>query len=666
MVLLCFVLNLYSLSPSSQADLKQGLLQLANYYAISSSQRGKPHCLGDRIGLCYVIDDRSSSSVELKVAYSPRGEFCLRDFHHAVNDLPTDSFLPEIGDSDTICSCVDMKLSSILNDQALYSWGGRDVKRNLIFLSSYFPRTIDDAGKKLLTDASYHGVSVEFVFIEQSSSHLSYMMENNSCFVGSLSDLHNCSFRSYLPGSRMFHGLTKRWLHDLRSEMEEPLLARFNFGESLIGNLNHVLCCLSSSFYKIVDDFGTCQTCRCHDAQLHQVAEGRVETFSFPVSANILGASDVISNSVRVAEKIPMKPEYVSLPIEFTIIQRTNLSSLSEGVIIGSPYIVTPADYHKIGISSSEEDLPELNAQGKLKGCDLVAFQGICHALHSTDQGLICSSYYNLKTMMAATFNCFYILQPSENGPMLLRRLLGSEEALPLPDLNQVASASITQDIQSSIQAVLLKIESSDYNPLLHERGFHQKLNSLINESLQLGWIPPKLVEGAPQLSSINQADSSEVIGLSDGEIEAIILEEENQKTSVIGREDEKSRASISEEWEQLVVLEDPKKHSSPTCSISKPKMKEAGAGAGGIRQLDAKTSRILERLELPRQLKAKPKNTSPSPSPSVSGSSSISETTMLTKRPLLPFRPIQATEQLSTSTQLIKPVFQRPKKKLR
>ncbi|CAN1787816.1 hypothetical protein LINPERHAP1_LOCUS17800, partial [Linum perenne] len=547
MVLLCFVLNLYSLSPSSQADLKQCLLQLANYYAISSSQRGKPHCLGDRIGLCYVIDDRSSSSVELKVAYSPRGEFCLRDFHHAVNDLPTDSFLPEIGDSDTICSCVDMKLSSILNDQALYSWGGRDVKRNLIFLSSYFPRTIDDAGKKLLT------------------------------------------------------------------------------------------------------------TCRCHDTQLHQVAEGRVETFSFPVSASILGASDVISNSVRVAEKIPMKPEYVSLPIEFTIIQRTNLSSLSEGVIIGSPYIVTPADYHKIGISSSEEDLPELNAQ---------AFQGICHALHSTDQGLICSSYYNLKTMMAAAFNCFYILQPSENGPMLLRRLLGSEEALPLPDLNRVASASITQDIQSSIQAVLLKIESSDYNPLLHERGFHQKLNSLINESLQLGWIPPKLVEGAPQLSSINQADSSEVIGLSDGEIEAIILEEENQKTSVIGREDEKSRASISEEWEQLVVLEDPKKHSSPTCSISKPKMKEAAAGAGGIRQLDAKTSRILERLELPRQLKAKPKNTSPSPS--VSGSSSISETTMLTKRPLLPFRPIQATEQLSTSTQLMKPVFQRPKKKLR
>ncbi|CAN1787817.1 hypothetical protein LINPERHAP1_LOCUS17800 [Linum perenne] len=557
MVLLCFVLNLYSLSPSSQADLKQ----LANYYAISSSQRGKPHCLGDRIGLCYVIDDRSSSSVELKVAYSPRGEFCLRDFHHAVNDLPTDSFLPEIGDSDTICSCVDMKLSSILNDQALYSWGGRDVKRNLIFLSSYFPRTIDDAGKKLLT----------------------------------LSPRYNMISVTYL------------------------------------------------------------QTCRCHDTQLHQVAEGRVETFSFPVSASILGASDVISNSVRVAEKIPMKPEYVSLPIEFTIIQRTNLSSLSEGVIIGSPYIVTPADYHKIGISSSEEDLPELNAQ---------AFQGICHALHSTDQGLICSSYYNLKTMMAAAFNCFYILQPSENGPMLLRRLLGSEEALPLPDLNRVASASITQDIQSSIQAVLLKIESSDYNPLLHERGFHQKLNSLINESLQLGWIPPKLVEGAPQLSSINQADSSEVIGLSDGEIEAIILEEENQKTSVIGREDEKSRASISEEWEQLVVLEDPKKHSSPTCSISKPKMKEAAAGAGGIRQLDAKTSRILERLELPRQLKAKPKNTSPSPS--VSGSSSISETTMLTKRPLLPFRPIQATEQLSTSTQLMKPVFQRPKKKLR
>ncbi|CAN0915958.1 hypothetical protein LINGRAHAP2_LOCUS29432 [Linum grandiflorum] len=552
MVLLCFELNLCSLSRSSLADLKQFgglmmiadcdqcLLQLANYYAISSSQRGKPDCVGDRIGLCYAFNDRSSSSIELKVAYSPIGDFRLRDFHQAVNNLPTESLRPDIGDSDTICCCADMKLSSILNDQALYSWGGRDVKRKLIVLSSHFPRTVEDADKKLLT------------------------------------------------------------------------------------------------------------TCRCHGTQLHQVANERVETLSCPDTASILGAFDVIANSVRIGEKSPMKPEQVSRPIEFNLIQRTNLTTFNEGVIVGSPYIVTPANYHKIGISSSEEDLPDFNAQ---------AFRGVCHALHSMDQGLICSSYYNLRTMAVAAFNCFYILLPSENGPMLLRRLLGSEEVLPMPDLDQVASPSITPDIQSSIQDVLLKIESSDYNPLMHERGFHQKLNSLVNESLQFRSIPPPKVDaGPPQLGSINPPDSSEAIDFSDAELEAIILEEENLKMSLTARDDGKNTPSISEEWEQLVVLEAPNMR-SPTCSISKPRINEVLSD--GIKQLDAKTSRILERLEVPRQLKAKAKNNN-SATPTVYGSSSISERT---KRPLVPFRPI---EQPSTSTQLMKPTFQRPKRKLR
>ena len=111
----------------------QSLLELANFYAISSESES----LRDKIGLCYVFRNRISSSDEvlyytllissllytsnflaclklemhctaqfvlfrkqLKIAYSPspRGNFDLRDFHHAVNHLPTDSFLPEIDD----------------------------------------------------------------------------------------------------------------------------------------------------------------------------------------------------------------------------------------------------------------------------------------------------------------------------------------------------------------------------------------------------------------------------------------------------------------------------------------------------------------------------------------------------------------------------------------
>lgn len=41
---------------------------------------------------------------QLKVAYSPRGDFNLRDFHHAVNNLPTDAFSPEFSNSGLI-SC---------------------------------------------------------------------------------------------------------------------------------------------------------------------------------------------------------------------------------------------------------------------------------------------------------------------------------------------------------------------------------------------------------------------------------------------------------------------------------------------------------------------------------------------------------------------------------
>jgi hypothetical protein len=32
-----------------------------------------------------------------------------------------------------------------------------------------------------------------------------------------------------------------------------------------------------------------------------------------------------------------------------------------------------------------------------------------------------------------------------------------------------------------------LQIELKDYDPMLHERGFHQKLNSLVKESLKYG-----------------------------------------------------------------------------------------------------------------------------------------------------------------------------------
>jgi hypothetical protein len=38
---------------------------------------------------------------QLKIAYTPGEKFSLRDFHHAVNNLPQDSFSHELGDLNT-------------------------------------------------------------------------------------------------------------------------------------------------------------------------------------------------------------------------------------------------------------------------------------------------------------------------------------------------------------------------------------------------------------------------------------------------------------------------------------------------------------------------------------------------------------------------------------
>lgn len=40
----------------------------------------------------------------MKVAYRPSGNFSLRDFHHAVNNLPNDGYMPELNNNITI-SC---------------------------------------------------------------------------------------------------------------------------------------------------------------------------------------------------------------------------------------------------------------------------------------------------------------------------------------------------------------------------------------------------------------------------------------------------------------------------------------------------------------------------------------------------------------------------------
>ncbi|XP_077227528.1 uncharacterized protein LOC143860655 isoform X2 [Tasmannia lanceolata] len=660
MALLCFLLDLRTLSTPLLKDLKQCLLQLANLYAISSrrSEIGSA-ALQDRIGLCYVHRNRASSSDELKIAYCPRENFNLRDFHHAVNNLPIDCFLPEstelrvagTGDPGNKLD-LDVTLSRLLTKEALYSWGSKDILRKLILISSCLLQNID-ALRKTLTDAAEECVSVEFVLLEPEASQVEDMSEYVKEFTNNISDLENCLLRRYFPvDTWVLRALVRRWLQELKDDGEESWQAVFLFKNSLVDSKNQIFCNLFSSTNQIIDGFSHCQACRCHGFPLGGAVSNKMMMLSCPVTYHELGAHDLVENVVKVGEQTLLflpsfkscpKLQRISAPISFNVMERTNLASLSEGVIIGASYIVSPLACDEMEAISDECDKPELNVQ---------LFHALCRALYSLDQGLVCSSYCNLETMAEATFQCFYILQPSDKGPMLLRlqRLVGSEEILPTPDSIGSIDSSVPKEIENSIQASLSKIELKDYNPLLHERGFHPKLNWLVKESLHFGSIPTKRTEKSPKSSSPRSQSSKTLTRTPRSEI---AIQERTQPNQTSEDED---AANIAEEWEQLIVHKISESF-SPTC-ISNPRLDNSVLPLDN-KQVDEKTSRILERLEAPRQQK-KTKGSSP-----VVVSNAWRDACGPMKKPLVPFGSNHVVDQGVSLSQPMKPNFQRMKRKL-
>ncbi|CAM8878333.1 unnamed protein product [Rhodiola kirilowii] len=596
MTLLCFVLDLRSLSPTLVRDLKQALLQLANYYAVTSSHNeNRKESLRDRIGLCYFVFNRISSSVESKVAYSPRGSFSLRDFHHAVQNLPVDAFCPNTDESGSGCS--EMDLSSLLNDQLLYSWGEKDIVKKVIILSSCVIRNINSM-REVLAEATEKCVSVEFLLLEQKSGHLFPLSDDMNNFVQQIDDLENCSFNTSLPDKQALCGLVKRWLRDLKDDLGEVIQARFTFKSNLFGPVCSVSCNLSVATQRIPDDFAPCQTCRCHGRPLDHTLGCKInKSPTCPVTDSALGLADLIENSVMI------------------------------GVIMGAAYYVTPSASHDIESSIDDSDKLDLNSQGGLI------------------KGLICSSVYNVETLKEAAFNCYYMLLPSGNGPMLLRRIAGSEEILPVNDFDQSIDQTTAKEIEDSIHVSLGKMHLKDYNPVLLERGFHQKLNLLVKESLQFGSAASKSTHElklSPSVPSEVRTPNS-VIDLT------ISADEAPEAGVPFNKEIFENDAQITE-WEQLIINEVPKTYSPVICS--KSKCAPSAAATDSSRQQDPNTSRILERLETPKQMK----------SPTIT---TISSGTCLKKKPLIPYHQSNSvTSNSSTSSQPLKPIFQKLKKK--
>ncbi|MFS7951101.1 hypothetical protein Hanom_Chr07g00590981 [Helianthus anomalus] len=119
----------------------------------------------------------------------------------------------------------------------------------------------------------------------------------------------------------------------------------------------------------------------------------------------------------------------------------------------------------------------------------------------------------------------------------------------------------------------------------------------------------------------------------------------------------DKITARITEEWEQLIVNEIPN-IKSPTC-VSKQKLESLVIlPLESNKPVDEKTSRILERLEVPRKLKAKVA------SPVIASSSAPTDACVSMKKPLIPFQSTQNSVIGTVASQPMKPNFQRLKRK--
>ncbi|KAJ3683151.1 hypothetical protein LUZ60_013378 [Juncus effusus] len=635
MALLCFLLDLRNIPPPLLRDLKQCLLQLANYYAISQGKQSSSSSpfLPDRFGLAYIHIKSPSSSPELKIAYRPGDKFCLRDFHHAVNKVPQDSFLREFRDPNNSTENQDISLANLFSNKALYAWCNDDVSKKVIAIC-ISPFNDTESLRRSLVDAAEQCVSVEFVILE--SAYIA-PSEDIITFFNKFCDLENCVTRRYIPDMPVLYGIFKRWLEELKDETEDPLQVIFLFKNSIFGHINQITCNLVPTTDPIMDDFSSCRACRCHG---HPACTGTSTDKSkkwCQITSRELGFPDLIENAIRVSKHdILFLPSFeggsntkrIASPISFNVIERTSLASLDEGVIIGGSYIVAPTNLEDEA-SLDDRNTPDQNMQ---------IFQGLNGALFNLEQGLICSSKCNTETMRNGSFLCYYILLPSENGPMLLRRLAGSEEILPLPDTNPNSVSSIPLEMEASIQDSLSKIDVKVYNPLEHERGFHTKLNWLVKESLQFGSIAPIRPQTIPKPN--NSLHS--------------IPPNPSPRPQISSQKENKTPQScIAEEWEQLVILDKPKKTKTPSPNLNlnlKSRIQNPRVLSQN-KPVDEKTTRILERLEAP---KAKRQQKTGSMPPVPVGT--------VGKKPLLPFNSNSNLSQIQS--QPIKPSFQRSRKK--
>ncbi|XP_062191103.1 uncharacterized protein LOC133894915 isoform X2 [Phragmites australis] len=631
--------------------------------------------------LCFLLDLRNipppllQRLKQLKIGYRPGEKFSLRDFHHAVNNIPLDGFLPE--QHGGALHTGDVSLTNLFSNRAIYSWAADDISKKVIAICMSARNT--ESLRRSLMDAAEQCITVEFVMLETEAAFMyDNVSENDNAFIHRICDLENCVVRRYNPEIQVLHGLVKRWLEELKDDKEDSLQAVFVFRDPIINSVKQIYCNLYASANQIIDDFPSCQTCKCHGHPIDLVATNNAK-WMCPITSRQLVASDVTVTAVRIGEQtvlyLPTSEgcsnlRRVSTTISFDVIKRTELASLNEGVIMGTPHVVIPSS-NDVEVSLTDESSDQ-NTQ---------IFYGLCQTLFKLDQGLVCSSSCNTETMKIGSLQCYYLVQPSEKGPMLLRRLAGSEEILPLPGVSRDCNSTVTKEIKDSIEMSLSKIELKDYNPLQHERGFHSKLNCLVKDSLQFGSIASpcglkdphhldSFSEPQPQVSTyqgleeskfLNQPEKAgrvngHILSFSEPQASSFQVPKENKLSSQSNKG--KASPSISEEWEKLIIIDDLNDDlatpAAPRPAAAKPQRAKPPTP---VKPLDEKTSRILERLEAPRAKKQRANasnkaSTSAAPAPAPSRVANTQ-----TKKPPLPFEP--------SASQPLRPTFNKIRRKL-
>ncbi|XP_020153668.1 uncharacterized protein [Aegilops tauschii subsp. strangulata] len=623
--------------------------------------------------LCFLLDLRNIPPPilgllkQLKIAYRPGEKFSLRDFHHAVENLPLDGFLPDQHGS---VPTGDVSLQNLFSNRAIYSWATDDISKKVIAIC--FSAQNTEPLRRSLMEASEQCITVEFVMLETETAAFMYddVSENSSSFIHRISDLENCVVRRYSPETQVLHGLVKRWLEELKDDKEEMMQAVLVFRAPIIKSVNQVTCSIYPSANQIIDGFPYCQVCRCHGLPIDDVTTNKAKWLC-PTTSRQLAASDVTDSAVKIGDQTVLflstsgggsNMRRASTSISFDVIERTDLASLNEGVIMGKSHVVVPSSNDEVALT--DESLDQ-NTQ---------IFYGLCETLFKLDQGLVCSSACNTETMKIGTLACYYLLQPSEKGPMLLRRLAGSEEILPLPDVSRPRNYTVSMDAKNSIETSLSKIAVKEYNPLHHERGFHSKLNSLVKDSLQFGSIAPAYAEDATHLDSFSEPQIPALQGPRGNmfmsqrdkarDADRIYAFSEPQTTTPLFRAPkdrlpsqpkEKASPSISEEWEKLIIIDDNDDFCTPVSSsratFPRPPVSTLPSP---VKPLDEKTSRILERLEAPKAKKQRASKPPGAGAATASGRGGVSSTQG--KKPLLPFEP--------SASQPLKPTFNRVRRK--